>query len=101
MRPPFPPYAYASLRDIKAGIEKLGQINRKHKEEGATIIELLGGFKKTYLAADLERKAGILNALVDKAVLRGGDLHVFCKPAFDVLFTLGQGVIKKGEWCAG
>jgi len=88
------------LRDIKADIEKLGQVNRKYKEEGSTILDLLKGFKKTYLAADLERKAGILNALVDKAVLRGGQLHVFWKPPFDVLFTLGQGVIKKQEWRA-
>jgi hypothetical protein len=86
------------LRNIKADIEKLGRVNSKYRDEGSTIIDLLGGFKEIYLAADLEGKAKILSAVVDRAVLRGGELHVFWKQPFDILFTLGEGVRKSGMW---
>ena len=56
--------------------------------------DLLKGFKKTYLAADLEGKAAILGAFVDRATLRNGDLFVSWKKPFDVLFILEEGVLK-------
>ncbi len=86
------------LRNVKADIEKLSCYNSKYKEEGSTIIELIKGFKETYLAADLEGKAEILNAVVDRATLRNGDLFVTWKPPFDTLFILGGGVLKTKNW---
>jgi hypothetical protein len=70
------------------------------KDEGSTIIDLLAGFKETYMPADFEGKSKILGAVVDRAVLRGGDLHVSWKQPFDTLFTLGEGVRRNGMWRA-
>ncbi|MGA2532714.1 MAG: hypothetical protein ABSG19_06710 [Candidatus Aminicenantales bacterium] len=84
----------------EADIEKLGRINRKYKEEGSTVIDLLRGFKEIYQAADLEGKAAILGAVVDRATLRGDDLHVSWKQPFDILFTLGEGVLRNTKWRA-
>ncbi len=88
------------LRNIQADIEKLGRYNVKYREEGSAIIDLLKDFKKTYLAADLEGKAAILSALVDRAAIRNGDLFISWKKPFDVLFILGEGVPRKQEWRA-
>ncbi len=85
-------------RAIQADIEKLDRINSKYKDEGSTIIDLLGGFQKIYQAADHDGKAAILSALIDKAVIRGGDLHVFWRPPFDILFLLGERVRTGGSW---
>ncbi len=90
----------SEMRAVQADIEKLSRLNGRFREEGSTIIELLGGFKKTYLAADPEGKAKILGAVVEKAIIRGGDLHVIWKKPFDILFTLGEGVIRRPEWRA-
>ena len=85
-------------RAIQADIEKLDRINGKYKEEGSTIIDLLGGFREIYQAADNENKAAILSAVIDKAVLRGGELHVFWKEPFDILFLLGERVRLGRAW---
>ncbi len=86
------------LRNVQADIEKLGRINAKCNEEGSAIIDLLKGFKNTYLATDLEGKAEILNVLVDRATLRNGDLFITWKKPFDLLFILGEGVLKTRAW---
>ncbi len=86
------------LRNVQADIEKLGRHNAKYKEEGSAIIDLLKGFKETYLAADPEGKAEILSAVVDRATLRGGDLFITWKRPFDILFILGEGVLKTKTW---
>jgi site-specific DNA recombinase len=86
------------LRTVQADIEKLGRINRRYKEEGIAIIDLLRGFKRTYQAADSEGKIAILSATVDRAVLRGNELHVFWKQPFETLAILGEGVRTKRSW---
>lgn len=86
-----------SKRDLREMMEEKAPLNNLAELAEALKKE---GFKETYLTADLERKAGILNVLVDKAVLRDGNLHVFWKRPFEILFTLGQGVIKNREWRA-
>ena len=90
------------LGSIQADIEKLGRINRKYKEEGSTVIDLLNGFKDIYQAADLAGKAAILGAVVDRASLRGDNLYVSWKQPFDILFTLGEGerVLRNTKWRA-
>ena len=88
------------LRNIQVDIEKLGRYNAKYREEGSAIIDLLKGFKKIYLAADVEGKAAILSAVVDRATLRNGDLFISWKKPFDVLFILGEGVPRRQEWRA-
>jgi DNA invertase Pin-like site-specific DNA recombinase len=82
------------LRSIQADVEKLGRHNARYREEGSAIIDLLKGFKETYLAADLEGKAEILGAVVDRANLRNADLFVTWKKPFDILFILGEGVLE-------
>lgn len=103
------------LRRIKAELEKLERVNKKFREEGSTILDLLKGFKETYEAADPEGKAAILDALVYRARLYGKrrkkrvagedtiedpQLYVIWKQPFDVLFVLGGGVREKREWRA-
>lgn len=50
------------------------------------------------MAADIDRKVEILNVLIDRAVIRGGELHMFWKEPFAALALLGEGVITCQTW---
>lgn len=87
----------ADIDRIQTDLAKLKAHNRKYMEEGATIIELLKGVKDAYAAHDAKGKAGILDAILDKIVLRGKDAFVVFREPFSYLFDLNR-VIQKSNW---
>jgi site-specific DNA recombinase len=87
------------LHRIESDIEKLGSHNFRYREQGSQILRLLQGVKDMYHNADLAGKHKILEVILDRAVLRGNDIHITWNSPFDLLFTLGEMFINKGMWC--
>jgi len=94
------------LASVRQRIADLGETNAAAEEEGSTILELLKGFRETYVRADTEGKARILNVVLDHVELKGKDgaasRFVF-RPPFNLLFEVGEHVRKAsgskvGEW---
>ena len=88
-------------RDVdmaQLAIDRVARHNVKYKEQGSEIIELLQGFKKVYLATDLEGKSKILAVMLDRVILKkDGESFFFWHEPFNTLFTLGT-FINKGKW---
>lgn len=87
-------------RDVdmaQLAIDRVARHNVKYKEQGSEIIELLQGFKKVYLAADLEGKSKILAVMLDRVILKGEETQFLWHEPFNTLFTLGT-FINKGKW---
>jgi len=97
------------LKQIQEEISKLGKHNAKYREEGSTILELLNGFKKTYLSQDLKGKAQLLSILLERCEIMGskstnhtgsvidksGTKFLWRQP-FNTLFLIGQMSKKPG-----
>lgn len=78
----------AELSRIQSDIDRLGKTNLRYKEEGSTILELLKGFKQTYLKQDYQNKAKILACVLNRVIL-GPDGPVFLwKQPFQTLFDI-------------
>jgi hypothetical protein len=61
------------------------------------IIELLKGFKDTYLKSDFETKAKILSVVLNKVILKGEDTYFIWKQPFGFLFDISKLAKEKGE----
>ena len=88
----------SDLARIQAEIGRLNRRNIEYKEHGIDVLELLKGFKKIYLSQDLVGKARILDVVLDKCYLKGDSTRFLWKSPFDVLFLMGQLVIKHEKW---
>ena len=88
-------------RDVdmaQLAIDRVARHNVKYKEQGSEIIELLRGFKKVYLAADLEGKSKILAVMLEQVVLKkDGESFFFWHEPFNTIFTL-ETFINIGKW---
>lgn len=89
----------ADLHRIESDIEKLGSHNFRYREQGSQVLKLLQGVKDTYHNADLHGKHKLLEVMLDRAILRGDDIHIIWNPPFDTLFTLGEMFTDKKKWC--
>lgn len=89
----------ADLHRIESDIEKLGNHNFRYREQGSQVLKLLQGMRDTYHNADLRGKHKILEVMLDRAVLRGNDIHITWNSPFDLLFTLGEMFINNEKWC--
>jgi len=92
-----------NILDIQNQIKKLETSNRKYKEQGITVLELLKDFKNIYARQDWEGKSKILSVVVEKVYLKGDKTVLAFRPPFDIIFTMSQlmrkeTVVRKQMW---
>ncbi len=90
----------AQLRELKEAAERrsIEIVRTFQAAESTKVSSARKQVKEIYQATDQERKAAILGALIVKAVIRGGELHVFWKEPFAALVLLGEGVLTCQSW---
>lgn len=88
-----------ALRQTESDIARLERQNFSAQDEGSTILELLKGFRETYMKQDFAGKAKILRIVLRECRLKGkdGEESLFLwNPPFDKLFFFGE-MQKNGE----
>lgn len=86
-----------AVERVKRERERLTKTNHQFREEGALLIDLLRGVKAQYMAATPERKAAIIQVLVDKVVLRPNESYVSFREPFGSLIGLKK-VLPEASW---
>jgi site-specific DNA recombinase len=85
------------LDAVQSDLDSLSRHNAKYKEQGSEIIDLLRGFKKAYMTADLDGKSKILSVMLKQVVLKGEDTQFIWHEPFETLFTLGD-FLNQAKW---
>jgi len=89
-----------ALADVTRRMDGLTERNVDYQEQGSMILELLKGFRETYIGQDHEGKARILAVVLARVTLRGDESDFVWHPPFDVLFSIGELVLKGEGWRA-
>jgi site-specific DNA recombinase len=81
------------MSQVQADLSRLGVRNLQYKSEGSQVLELVRGFKETYLRADREGKAQILRIVLHRCYIRGDkgeDSYFEFHEPFNTLFAMGK-----------
>jgi site-specific DNA recombinase len=86
------------LSDIRDQIERLTEHNLDYQHQGSEILELLKGFRDTYVRQGYEGKARILGVMMNRVVLYGKEADFIWHEPFGTLFSIGELVLRSEKW---
>jgi DNA invertase Pin-like site-specific DNA recombinase len=84
------------LTAIQSELKKLGHTNSKFLEQGLNLLDLLKGFKDTYLQASPEAKERLLRVVLDRILLKDEPVFIWRSP-FDLLFSIPKVIRNSGK----